>query len=101
MHVANTVMKGIHDVFLENADDEEDSISLKNLKKQQAQWNLENEVLGFHLCCIKNTIWLEAKKRDALLLTLSKWIQGANKGQLQDGIGAIKFKSFQSVTSKL
>ena len=40
-HVSNSVMKGIHDVFPSDADDEEDSILLKNLKTQEAQWNLE------------------------------------------------------------
>ena len=33
-HVENLVMKGIHDVFPEDADDEEDSIFLNNIKKQ-------------------------------------------------------------------
>ena len=32
-HVVNTAMNGIHDVFPADADDEEDSISLKKLKK--------------------------------------------------------------------
>ena len=41
-------MKGIHDVFPEDAYDEEDYIYLKKLKKQEAQWNLEKGVLGFH-----------------------------------------------------
>ena len=67
-------MKVIYDVFPADVDDEEDSISLKKLKKQEAQWNLEKEVLGFHFDGIKKTIWLEAEKYDALLLTISKWI---------------------------
>ena len=46
--MVNAVMKVIHDVFPADADAEEDSISLKKLKKQEAQWNLENEVLDFH-----------------------------------------------------
>ena len=100
-HVENAVMKGIHDIFPADADDEEDSISLKNLKKQQAQCNLEKEVLVFHFDAIEKTIWLEAEKRDTLLLTISKWVLGENKGQQQDGIGTINFKEFQSITSKL
>ena len=99
--MANAVVNGIHDVFPADADEEEDSISLKNLIKQEAQCNLENEVLGFKFDGIKKKIWLAAEKINALLLTLSKWIQGANKGQLQNGIVAIGFKEFQSVTSKL
>ena len=61
MHVANKVMKGTHDVFQTDTDDEEDSISLKKLKKQEAQWNSEKEVLGFHFDGIKKTICLSAK----------------------------------------
>ena len=36
------------------------------------------KVLGFHFDGINKTIWLAAEKRVALLLTQSKWIQGAN-----------------------
>ena len=88
----NAVTNGIDDVFPADADDEEDSILLKKLKKQEAHWNLEKEVLGFQFDGIKNKFWLAAEKRDALLLTVSKCIWGENKGQQQDGIGAIDFK---------
>ena len=47
------VMNGIHDIVQVDADDEEDSISLKKLKKQEAKWNLEKEVLGFQFDGIK------------------------------------------------
>ena len=33
--MSNTVTKGIHDVFPEDTDDEEDSISLKNIKNRR------------------------------------------------------------------
>ena len=88
----NAVMEGIHDVLPADEDDEEDSILLKNIKKQEARWNLEKEMLGFHFDGIKKIIWLAAEKNDALLLKLSKWIRGANKVQQQDGIGAINSK---------
>ena len=97
----NAVMKGIHDVFPEDVDDEADSISLKKLKKQEAQWNSEKEVLGFHFDGIKKTTWSAAEKHAAPFLTISKWIRGTNKGQRQYGIGAIKFKEFQSVTPEI
>ena len=58
-------------------------------------------VVGFQVDGIKKIIWLAAEKCDALLLMISKWIRGANKVQQQDGIGAINFKEFKSVTSKL
>ena len=35
------------------------------------------------------------------MLTISKWVRGANKGQGKDEIGAIGSKEFQSVASKL
>ena len=53
-------MKGIYEVFPEVVDDEEDFILLKNIKEQEAQWNLEKGVLGFHFDGIKKTIWLAA-----------------------------------------
>ena len=49
-------MNGIHDVFPVDADDEEDYISLKKLKTQEAQENLEKEVLGFQFDGIKKKI---------------------------------------------
>ena len=88
----NAVINDIHAVFPADVYGEEDSISLKNLKKQEAQWNLEKEVLGFQFGGIKNIIWLVSEKPDALLLTLSNFIRSANKGQEQDPIGAIGFK---------
>ena len=94
-------MKEIHDVFTADTDDEEDPTSLKKLKKQEAQRNLENEVLDFHFNGTKEKIWLASEKRDKLLLTLSKCIRGTKKGERQDDIVAINFKEFHSVTSKL
>ena len=88
----NGVMDGIHDVLPEDADEEEESISLKKLKKQDAQWNLEKEVLVFQLDGIKKTTWLSVEKRDALLLMVLKWIQGSNKRKQQNVIGTITFK---------
>ena len=55
-HVTNKVMKGINDVFQADTYDKEYSILLKKLKTQEAQWNLEKEVLGFHFDGIKKTI---------------------------------------------
>ena len=47
-HVENAVMKVIHDVLPVDVDDEENYISMKKVKTQEAKWNLEKEVLGFH-----------------------------------------------------
>ena len=49
MHVANAVINGIHEVFLSDTEDEEEYISLKKLQKQELQWNLGNEMLGFSI----------------------------------------------------
>ena len=67
-------MKGINDVFQADTYDKEYSILLKKLKRQEAQWNLEKEVLGFHFDGTKKRIWFAAEKRDALFIKLSKWI---------------------------
>ena len=43
-HVANAFINVIRDVFPADTYDEEESISLKKIKKQDARWNLEKEL---------------------------------------------------------
>ena len=66
-HVANAVMTGIHDVFPADANDEEDSISLKKCKKLESMWMIMKDILGFTFDGVEKTIWLEKSKREALL----------------------------------
>ena len=66
VHVATAVMSGIYDVFPADTDDDEDPISLKKMKKLEAMWTLNKDILGFTFDGIEKTIWLEDSKRDAM-----------------------------------
>ena len=44
-HVANAVMKGIHDVFPENEDDDNDPISLKKLRQGEGRYSTRKCIL--------------------------------------------------------
>jgi hypothetical protein len=95
-HVGNAVMHGIHDVFPPDGDEENDPISLKKLRKLEAMWALQKEILGFDFDGLKKTMWLAADKRDALLTTLKKWLRGSQR------MGAgIPLEEFESVLAKL
>ena len=48
-HCANAVKHGIHDVFVENSNDDEDPILLKKAKKGDCQWRPKKEILGFDI----------------------------------------------------
>ena len=66
VHVATAVMSGIHDVFPADTDDDEDPISLKKMKKLEAMWALNKDILGFTFDGIEKTIWLKDSKRDTM-----------------------------------
>ena len=78
-HVANAVMKSIHDVFPPDDVDGNDPISHKKLLKQEGMWALTKDILGFTFDGEKKTIWLEAPKREKLLTTLKTWITQAER----------------------
>ena len=80
----NAVVHSIHDVLPADADDKEDSISLKNIKKDKAQWNLEKEVLCFQFDGIKKTIWLAAE--NITLISLMKTSVGMSSLRQQNSI---------------
>lgn len=84
-HVANAMLRGIHDVFPEDGEDAEDPISLKKLLKLEAMWSLHKNIMGFTFDGVERTIWLEAPKRDALLtVTVMKgWIRGSERSREQ------------------
>ena len=73
-HVANAVMHGIHNVLPPDKVDENDPISLKKLRKFEAMWALNKEILGFEFDGAKKTMWLASEKRDALLTILKGWL---------------------------
>lgn len=68
-HIQNDIMRNIHDLFLPDADDEEDPISFEKLLKQESSWDLIKEILGFVFHGGKHTQW-QARCSDALISTL-------------------------------
>ena len=96
VHVANSIMGGIHDVFPADDDDENDPLSLKKILKLESMWALHKDILGFTFDGLDKTIWLEAPKRDALLTVMKGWLRASRKGRC-----GIPFGEFQSVISKL
>ena len=95
-HVANAVMKGIHDVFPPDEADTNDAISYKKLLKQEAMWALTKDILGFTFDGEEKTLWLEAPKREKLLTTLQQWLKQARRTNQ-----GIPFDEFQSTIAKL
>lgn len=96
LHVSNSVMTGINDVFPADANDDNDPTSLKKLKKRDGQWELEKDILGFTFDGDGKTLWLEEPKRAVILQTMHKWIRASNKRQ-----ACIAFDEFHSTLSKL
>jgi len=96
-HVANAVMKGVHDVFPEDEVDQNDPISYKKLLKLEAMWSLTKDILGFTFDGDNKTIWLEDAKREVLLKTLKQWLRQARRSSTK----GIPFEEFRKVISKL
>ena len=95
-HVANAVMKGIHDVFPEDSDDEADPISLKKLRQGDGRYSTRKCILGFDFDGEGKTLWLEEEKRALLLTILHGWLRGSRRAQ-----SGVPIKEFESVTAKL
>lgn len=95
-HVAQAVMKGIHDVFPPDDVKENDPISYKKLKKEEGRWDLNKEILGFDFDGEEKTMILGESKLQFLLTTLHKWIRTAKNSK-----AGIPFAEFESVIAKL
>ena len=95
-HVANAVMRGIHDVFAPDDDDDNDPISFKKLEKGEGRYSTRKCILGFDFDGREKTLWLEEEKRAMLLTILHGWIRGDTKAH-----AGIPFKEFESVVAKL
>ncbi len=89
-------MKGIHDVFPEDSDDDNDPILLKKLRQGEGRYSTRKCILGFDFDGEDKTLWLETDKRALLLTILQKWLQGSRRAH-----AGIPFKEFKSVTAKL
>ena len=76
-HVANAIMKGIHDVFSPDKDDKEDAIYLKKILKKEAAWAIINNVLVFEFDGNPgdHTIWITEDRCTNILTKSRKWIR--------------------------
>jgi hypothetical protein len=94
-HVATAVMRGIHDVFPADEDDEEDPISVKKLNKGEGEYSTRKVLLGFNFDGVNKTMWLEEAKREKLLTVLKGWICMASRER------GITFTEFRSIIAKI
>ena len=76
-HVANSIMKGIHDVFSLDKDDKEDAIYLKKILKKESALAIIKNVLVFEFDGNpgEHTIWLTEDRRTDILEKFKKWIK--------------------------
>jgi len=95
-HVAYAVLRGIHDVFPEDSEEDNDPISLKKLKQGEGQYSTRKCILGFDFDGEEKTLWLQEEKRTMLLTILHGWLRGARRAR-----AGIPFKEFESVTAKI
>ena len=96
-HVANAVMRGVHDVFPEDTVDSNDPLLLKKLQKKEGEFALVKDMLGFNFDGDKKTRQLKEKKRVSLLAILYKWIRTA-----MSKTAGIEFSEFELViTNKI
>ena len=51
-HVANAMMKGVHDVFPTDDVDENDPLSYKKLLKLEGMWAMTKDIFGFTLYAV-------------------------------------------------
>ena len=81
-HVANAIMKGIHDVFTPEKYDKENAISLKKILKKEAAWTIIKIFLGFEFDGKPggHTIWITEDRRTDNLTKFKKWYrEGENR----------------------
>jgi hypothetical protein len=95
-HVANAVMRGVHDVFPADEKDEDDPLSLKKLLKKEGEWALLKDMLGFTFDGEQKTMQLEEPKREFLLAIMQSWIRMAEQKR-----GGVAFAEFKSVMAKV
>ena len=71
-HVSSALMHSIHDVFPPDVNDEQDSMSLKKLKKEDGAWALRGDLLGFVFNgdVGPKTLRLDEEKSDKILVIL-------------------------------
>lgn len=89
-------MYGIHDVFPPHTDSTEDPISPKKLIQTDGSWAVVKDILGLTFDGDTKTVWLDDKKRIALLMILINLLQSGKCKQF-----SIPFTQFRSVIAKI
>jgi hypothetical protein len=95
-HGTNAIMHGIHDVFPPDAEDSDDPILKKKLKKGKGMYKTRKTLLGFDFDGKAKTMWLESAKRKKLLTILKGWIRTGKRGSL-----GVPFGEFKSTIAKI
>ena len=95
-HIGDSTMTGIHDVFPQDDNDNNDPISKKKLEHGDGEFGVTKTILGFDFDGVEKTIWLEEAKRASLLTILHGWIRSSKRGTT-----GIPFKEFESVVQKV
>ena len=89
-------MMGIHDIFPPDANNENNSISLKTLIKGDGQYPTQKCLLGSDFDRDEKKLWLKDTKQKTLLQILYSWPRTA----WQTNLG-IPFQEFESVIAKI
>lgn len=90
-HISSATIHGVHSVFPEDSDDEEDPIALKKLNKVDGAWAVRKEQQGWTFDGVEKTIKMEEAKVAALLNTLCSWSQ----------VSSVPFSKFQKTVGTL
>jgi hypothetical protein len=70
IHLATAVMTGIHNVFPEAINKDNDPILLKKMKQGESQLSTQKNSPCFNSYREEKTIWLEKEKRNKLFMIL-------------------------------
>jgi hypothetical protein len=73
-------MHGIHNIFPPDAEDSDDPILKKKLKKGKGMYKTRKILLGFNIDSKTKTMWLESAKREKLLTILKGWMHTGRQG---------------------
>ncbi len=95
-HVTNAIMHGMHDLFPPDAEDSNDPILEKKLKKGKGMYKTRKTLLGFNFDGKAKTMWLELAKRKNLLTILKGWIRTGKQGSW-----GVPFGEFESTIAKI
>ena len=95
-HVTNAIMHGMRNIFPPDAEDSNDQILEKKLKKGKGTYETRKTLLGFNFDSEAKTMWLESAKCQTLPTILRGWICKGKQGSL-----GIPFGKFESTVAKI